>query len=90
MWDSSAGFHLYHTDLYMINFGFTILRMHATDNVLISCMQEVYATRSQSASVVYGLQWLLNYLKDQVIQPGELPQSVTIAKTLNLVMFYHC
>ena len=53
----------------LVSFGFTILGMHAIHHdILISCMQEVYATSSQSASVVYGLQWPLNYLKDLVVQ----------------------
>ena len=81
MWDSSVGFHLYHTDLYMVNFGFTMLRMHATRyDVIISCKQEVYATRSVCKccflfAMVFQLPKGLGCPRNI---PGELPQSVTI------------
>ena len=83
MWDSSAGLHLYHTVLYMVNFGFTILRMHATHDVLISCMQEVYATRSVCNCCLWFA--MASQLPKgpgcPINVPGELPQSVTIENT---------
>ena len=75
------------------SFGFTILGMHAIHHdILISCMQEVCATSSQPAGVVYGLQWPLNYLKDLIVQEiyQESCLNQWLLKMLNLVMIYHC
>ena len=54
----------------LVSFGFTILGMHAIHHdVLISCMQEVYATSSQSASHVKKLGYIYAYNYQYVPRP---------------------